>query len=190
MLGKTLLQPTHIAHQATTDVERLEQPFVGVQHQRVGALHATEQRPAALRQYRGGTVCSVHMQPQVLLLADIGDGVQRIDGAGIGGAGGGDDTKGPPPASPIFVDGFFERRHVEPQLLVHRHQSNLLGLKAENSEVLPIRRVSLVGAVNNRSFHLPSELHLPCGNQPGEIGYGATTDEDSTAGLWKPTQLQ
>lgn len=77
-------------HQCTAVVGR-EQPLVRVDDETVGAFDAVEAVPDRRGEQRGETVGTVDVQPEVALLADVGDRCQFVDDPGVGGASGGDD---------------------------------------------------------------------------------------------------
>ena len=62
---------------------------------------------------------------------------------------------------------------------VHGDQSRLFRSKSENTDILPIRRVCLVGSVNYRTIHGSAELYLPGGCQAGQVRDGTAADEYS-----------
>ena len=83
-----------VADQDGAGADRLEEGLVVVHGDRVGALDAVEQAPAGGGGEQSAAVRGVHVHPGAELLAQLGDLGQRVDGAEVGGAGGGDDGHG------------------------------------------------------------------------------------------------
>ncbi len=189
MLGKARLQPAHVPNQATTEIVWLEQPLVRIEHERVGTLHALEQLTTAFGQNRGRAVGTVHVQPEIVLVTYIGNFSERIHRTRIGRTGGCDDTKRTSGSASILFDRPRQRGDIELEMPVDRNQPNLIRPKAENANILPIRGMRLIRAVNDRIGHDAIELHLPRGHQSGQVGNGSATDEDPTPCLGKSTQL-
>src|SRR5439155_25602541 len=75
-------QLTSLAHEETSDFERLIEPLVRVERDGVGELEAARRSAAALAEHREGAVRAVDVEPDAALLADRGDLRERIDGAG------------------------------------------------------------------------------------------------------------
>src|SRR3954465_5345798 len=75
---RPLEQPGLPPEQAA-DLIGLKEPLVRVEHERIGALEAGEQRPGGRPERRGRAVGAVHVQPEVLLGAQVGQRVQRVD---------------------------------------------------------------------------------------------------------------
>ena len=77
--GKRAPQQIHPAAVKHRKIERREQPFVRVEHQRVCAV-ATIQNLAQLRHdCRRPGISRIHVQPQFVLLASLGDRRHGID---------------------------------------------------------------------------------------------------------------
>jgi hypothetical protein len=65
------------------------------------------------------------MKPALLARGDRGDGVERIDGAGVGRAGRGDDEPRPEAARAVGGDRVRERIGPHPEALVDGHMPHL-----------------------------------------------------------------
>ena len=131
-------------HAAT---HRREQPLVRVDDDRIGPFPAAEQRPQ-LRNDRGrAAVRGVHVQPQAVLEAEIGNRADRIDRGRGGRAGGGDDAEGKAALGPILGEAVSEGGREHPVTRVGRHQPDRLAAESQHQRRLLYRGVRLLGSV-------------------------------------------
>ena len=72
------LQQPRLADEHAAELVGLEEPLVRVEHERVGALEAREQRPPGGAEHRGGAVRAVDVQPQGVLGAHVRE-LRRAD---------------------------------------------------------------------------------------------------------------
>ena len=82
-----VLEPAEILHQEASHLVGLEEPLVGVHPDRVGPFDPAQQLPAPLGDHCESAVRGVDMEPDVLRLAVVGQGLQGIDGPGAGRSG-------------------------------------------------------------------------------------------------------
>src|SRR5690606_7419330 len=71
-----------------------EQALVRVEGDGVGVLDAGECGAAAFGELEAAAVGGVDVVPEVLVAGEVGQGRQRVDGAGAGGAGGAGQEEG------------------------------------------------------------------------------------------------
>src|SRR4051812_5718656 len=69
------------------------EPLVWIDSDRVGPFDAGYEMVMLVAESSGGAVCAVHVQPEGVTLADIGKRIQVVDGAGICGADGSDNSE-------------------------------------------------------------------------------------------------
>ena len=94
-----------VAHQDARRVIGHVQPFVEIKGERVRAFDAVEAGAEFFAQHQERAERAVHMQPDALGGAHIGNLRQRIDGAGVDRAGGGDDGEGQFACGLVGADG-------------------------------------------------------------------------------------
>jgi hypothetical protein len=74
-------------------VDRHLQPLVRIERDRIGTRDCLELPRIRRVERRPGTEGAVNVKPDAEFTRDVGDRIQRIDGAGIGRAAAGDDRK-------------------------------------------------------------------------------------------------
>ncbi len=80
------------------------EPLVRIDSDGVAALDAADQISMRIAEYGGGAVSSVEMKPQILTVAEVGEGGDVIDGAGVGSSCGGDDAERLAAGGAVFAD--------------------------------------------------------------------------------------
>src|SRR5262249_25106417 len=89
-----LLELAWFTRKEAAALERNEQPFVRVERYGVGAAEPVEHWRSLFRERGEAGVRRVDMHPELFAGAEIGDGVQRIHGAGVRRARAGHDEEG------------------------------------------------------------------------------------------------
>ena len=112
------LQQGDVADQHAARLQRLEQPLVGVEGERVGLLDPGQQPPALGGEDGRGAEGAVDVEPQPLGPAQRGQVGQRVDAAGAGRPRGGDDAERPPPGRPVGRDRLGHHAGRQPELVV------------------------------------------------------------------------
>jgi hypothetical protein len=99
--------PVHstVPQDGASDVKRGMKPFVKIEGEGIRALNAIDQMSVARGERDERTDAAVHMHPQPFIAAQVGNGMQWIDGAGVRGSGSGNDAGGFHPLFPISGDG-------------------------------------------------------------------------------------
>ena len=110
---------------------RQVQPLVRVERHGVGPLEPGEERPGRRRRRRGDAVRAVDVEPDAALLADVGESVDRVDGARQRRPGGRDHRNGRDAGRDVGVDRLRDRLGAQPALLVERKR------RARSSEPSP-----------------------------------------------------
>src|SRR5689334_18552511 len=95
------------ADNGTTCLEGNMHPFMKVQRNGIGSLHPRELRLYILSQDGHCTDRTIHMEPEIFVPAQIGDGIQVVHRARIDGACASDHTDGTITRSTIVCDGLF-----------------------------------------------------------------------------------
>ena len=103
-----------VPHDQTAAAVGQEHPLVGVEGDGVGSLDALESLVAALGELEEAAVGGVDVEPEVVLLGEVGQVVQGVDGAGVGGAGAGDDEE----RGRVALDGGLEGIDVDAEVSV------------------------------------------------------------------------
>jgi hypothetical protein len=83
-----------VAHEEAAGAVWDKEPFVGIEHERIGAIEAGHPRAPALRQHEEAAVGSVHVKKKAFVLRDIRQSHQVIHGPGVRCAGMSDYQKG------------------------------------------------------------------------------------------------
>ena len=129
------------------EVEGREQPFVGVHHQRVGAL-AAGQNVAEFGQHGGGPgIGGIDVQPHLLGGADLGDGRNRVHAGGGRGPHRGHRAERQPAAGPVLPHGGGQRRRIHAELAVGGDLAHALLADAQHDGRFFDGRMSLFGGV-------------------------------------------
>ena len=148
--GEGLLQPVHAAAVEGAQVEGDEQPLVGVDDQRVGAVAPRQRLLVARHHRRGPRVGGVDVQPQPLAGADVGDGRHRVDAGDRGGADGRHHRQRRHPVPPVLRDGGGEGVGAQAEALVGGDAPQPVVAQPQRHHGLVDRRVGVLGAVDAR----------------------------------------
>ena len=187
--GEDRLQQGDVADQHAAGLQRLEQPLVGVEGERVGPLDPGQEPAAGGREDGRGAEGAVDVEPQPLGPAQGGQVGQRVDAAGAGRARGGDHAERPPAGGPVGRDRRGHLGRAQPELVVASEQAHLGGLEAEQPGGPADPGVDLVGGVQDRALE-PVRQHRPTGrDQAVQVGRGAAVDEQPAGLLGQAEQL-
>jgi len=165
-------------------VDRREQPFVRVDHQRVGVLDPGEAATRAGREQGRSAVGGIHVEPQVPLGGDRGHAVQIIDDPGVGGAGGrhdGDHGLG------LRVPGECGMEGLAGQPVIV--SGNLQRVGADDVQRLGDRGVGLAADRHPRPPASQARRQRPAvagRHQGGEVGHGPAGYEAAARGGRQP----
>ena len=162
---KGALQRTGVAYQHHAAVVGLEQPFVRVDHQGVGQFHARQFESPLRGECCGCAVGTVHMEPQVFGAGQGGEFRQRIDRAGVGGAGVADDHHRLEAGGFVRLDGMGQHAQVVFLLRVGRKHPDIGRAQTRGEQVALQRRMGLVVGVNHTA-----SLGGESGCEGGEVG--------------------
>ena len=126
-----LLEAATVAHEHAAALDRLVKPLVWIKRHRIGALDAGQRLATPLGQRGEPTVGGIDMEPQTLVAAEVGEGVQRIDGAGVRRAGVGRDDQGVPAGLGVGIDRAGQRIEPDPMGVIRRQHAQLVGTEAD-----------------------------------------------------------
>src|SRR5437763_2140153 len=144
-----------------------EEPFMGVDDQRVGAFAAC-QCPAHLRVNGGGTtVGTIGMQPQAVALADSGNLGNRVDAGGRGGAYGSDDRERLPACRDIFLNGLLQLHSIHAKLAIYADFAQSLLANAQDDTRFVNRGMRLLRGIVAQARHTGSASHALLSNMQG-----------------------
>ena len=141
-----------LADQYAPDLVRHVHPLVQIKGQRVGALHAGNQVPRIRGQGGPGAKGTVHVQPQVLLGAELCQRVQVVDRAGVGRPGCANDAEWQVACPAILRDGRAQRRQVDLKGVVDRHQVEGIAAQAQQLDRLLDRAVDLLRGIEDHGL--------------------------------------
>ena len=164
-----------------SDLVGLEEPLVRVDADRVGALDAAQPPGSRLGDRREAAVRRVDVQPDALRGAVVGDRVQRVDGAGAGGAGVGAYRDGRAARGAVGLDGGSERGRIEAEVVAGRQHTNGVGADADDARGAGLGAVALVAHVDGGPSRVPR--CLSCRHEGVEGGGRAAARQHAARGL-------
>jgi hypothetical protein len=155
-----------------------EHPLVRVQGDGVGLFDAVQSLLAALGQLEEPAVGGVDVEPEVVGVGDVGDGVEVVDRARVGGTGTGDDEE----RTLVSLDVVLEGVDIHPQVFVAGDDADgvCVGREAGEGGRLEDRVVGLVVDVDRSTTTADG---LPCRHHCREVGEGAARGQDALGGL-------
>ena len=139
------LGPAGVEHR---QVHGHEHPLVRVDDDGVGALPAGEQVPQLGQHGRRAAVRRVHVQPEPLAVADVGDGGDRVDAGRGGRAHGGDHRERRHAGGTVFRDRGCKRFGPHRELLIGLDRAAAVLADAEHDAGLLDRRMRLLRGVD------------------------------------------
>ena len=148
------LERSGILHEQAAHLVWLEQPLVGVQPDRVGSLDAAEKLTALVRDRREAAVGSIHVEPDVLRLAEIRHRPQRIDRSRARRPGIGADRHGRKARVAVLRHGTRESPHVQAEGAVRRDLPNGILPDADDHRGTSLRAVALVAHVHRWTLRI------------------------------------
>ena len=116
-----------------------------------------------LREQEEAAVSGIHVEPAPLALGERGDGVERIHGTRVGGAGRRDDHPWAQPARAVVGDGLRERIGAHAKALVERDVADHHVGQAREPQRLLDAVVRLRGEVDDSRRHVCAET--PCASR-------------------------
>ncbi len=111
------------AHQHAPDFIGHVHPLVQVKGQRVGPLHPGHQVSCTGSQGSPRAKCTINVEPKTLLLADIGQRLQIVDGAGVGRPRRANDAERPMALLAVLGYGDLQRLKVDLEIVVDRYET-------------------------------------------------------------------
>ena len=120
-------------HQRAAGVDGDAEPLMGVEHQRVGPFHAAVPGRDRRVEHPERAVGAVDVEPEALLGRHPGERVERVDHAGVDGAGRADEQRRQGAARAIGGDRGAQRGRVEPAA-GERHLAHRAAPEAEELE--------------------------------------------------------
>ena len=150
-------QMLRIAHVIERAVEGGAEPFVRIEHERIGALDALPHRAHLRQNHRRAGHRRVDMQPEAVGAGDVRDRRDRIDRGGRGRAHRRDDRAGLSARGDIVPDRRFERVRAHGESLVHRDEPQVLAPEAGEERILLDRGMRLRGRIDDERLRNRSE---------------------------------
>ncbi len=176
-----LLERACVLHQKAARLVGLEEPFVRVQTDRIGALDPAQEFLAFLGHSRKAAICGVDMQPDVLRLAVVRHRLERVDGPGAGRSGVGAHRDGIEPGGAILGHRSRQRIHVQAETIIARKQPYALGPNTDDPGRTDVRTVALVAHVHGRPLGMTRAL--PSRDEGIDAGCRAAAREKSAGAL-------
>ena len=121
------------------------------------------------------------MQPQPLVAAHVGQRRERIDGAGVGRAGVGDDRPRQPAGGAVLGDGAAQAVRRQAEVVVGRHGPDLVRAQADDLGRPIDRPVPLLGDVEDGPAAVLEGEPFAGHDQGGQVGLGAAAGQDAGA---------
>jgi hypothetical protein len=138
------LEDGAVPHEQTADVERLEEPLVRIDRERVRALEGRHERGESRGQPRRAAVRRVDVEPDAFGLGEVGEVAERVDRSRVRRAGGADDGEGRPARRAVGRDGHRDGLGLEAEAFVGRDPHERVGREARDREGPRGREVRLV----------------------------------------------
>ena len=174
-------------------------PLVRVGGDGVGPLHARKERPQRGHDRRQGAVGAVDVVPHLLARAHVGELRERIDRAGVDGAGVAHQDRGKQAVAPVGGDRLLEEIQPDAEGLVGRNLSELPRPDSQQVRGLVDAGVDLVRGVDGQPRAVRSgqsvlpdvagRLRPPRHGESGEVRHGPARDEDALGRRRKPEHL-
>ncbi len=150
-----------------TNVVRLEEPLVGVDRDRIGALQVRHPGRVAGRQADRAAVGGVDVEPQAVVLGKVGQVCCPVHRPGVRRAGHGADRERPQATGPIRLDRRGDRRAAQAERIVGGHDLQGVDRESELIEGPADREVGLIGGVHPGALELPAAGRMV---QPQDLG--------------------
>ena len=161
------------------ELDRLVEPLVGVERDRVGELEPGESLATSVGEACERSVGAVDVQPDAVLAADLGELSQRIDRSDRGRAGICHDDERRQSGHDVGGDGRPERIGPHSRTPVGRDHAYLVGPESERPCRARERRVRLVGQVQDRALVHRADPRLARAGERRQVRDRAPGDEHS-----------
>ena len=181
-----------VADEQTADVVGLEEPLVGVDGHRVGAVEVRDAIPVPHRQPCATAVCRIDVQPQALGLGHVGQLADGVDRTRVGRAGDSRDGVWRQTGRSVAGHGIGDRGPTQVEVVVGWEHDQRLGREPELVERPRDREMRLVAGVDpgaleilaaRRPWQVPDAAETQVARQrhPHEIGHHAAAGEEPEA---------
>ena len=166
-------------------------PLVQVEGEGIGVGHGRHSRLDGRRQSRERAECTVDVEPEALLAADVCQCVEVVDRAGVHGAGVAHDCEWLMARCPILGDRVSQRYNIDLKVVVDGNAVKSLIAQPQQLNGLLDRAVGfrravqdhLVGrALQSALADVESGLYVTRHRETHEVGHGAPTHQQA-AGL-------
>jgi hypothetical protein len=165
---------------------------VGVGGDGVGALEAAKERPQPRRDRRHRAVGAVGVEPEALPGTELGELVERIDGARVHRAGVAHDDRRLQSRAPVVGDRLLQQVDADAEAVVGRDLPELLPADAEQVDRLVDAVVDLFRDVHHERLGSPEAglAHVgrhgaPRGRERREVRHRAARGEDALGAVRK-----
>ena len=148
--GEDVLQRAGVLHQQAACLVGLEEPLVGVQPNRIGALNPGQEPFAGLGHDGKATVGGIGVQPDAFRLAVVRHRPQRIDSSGATRSGVCAHGDGIETCGAILGHGLHKRLHVQAEVLVTWNRAHALRSHADDHRPAAEHAMALVAHVHGR----------------------------------------
>ena len=169
-----LAEHAHVPQQQRPGAVGDEERLVRVDDQGVGATETGEDLTALGAEREQAAVGRVDVQPELLGRRDVGDRLERVDGAGVRGPRGGDDEKGTAARGAVGPYGGRERGGVHAQPVVGADAPDEGGSQAGDAERHVHAVVGVLAEVDDQVVDVGQHLErVARGHDGGEGGAAA-----------------
>jgi len=171
-------QRVPVAHQQRAVAVGQEQSLVRIEGHRVGAGEAREERAQLGARVEEGAVGPVHVVPEPLLGADVGDGAHRVHGARVHRARRRHREEGTQARRPVGGDGRAERVGPHPVRGVDGDLAHPVGEDARQPRGLRDAQVHLTGDVQHALAQGLPQQPLAGADHGAEVGHRAARRQE------------
>ena len=167
-----------VADEQAAALVRLVEPLVRVERDRVRVLDPGELPAPALVEHREPAVRRVHVQPHVLLVAQLDEIFQRVDRAAVRGAAVRGDEERLATGRDVGLHRRLEQVDAHLELVARRDHANLVLPEAEAACGSRHRRMRLIGDVDDQVVGHRADLRLARARERREVRRRAAADEE------------
>ena len=179
--GERALKRAYVLHQQAARLVRLEEPFVRVKPDGIGALDPAQEFLSLLGHHGEAAVRRVDVQPDAFRLAVVRHRFKRIDGPRAARSGVGAHRDGVEPRRAVLGHGACERLHVQAETPVACNPADALRPNANDLGRADLRTVTLVAHVHGRALGMARRF--PCRHERVEAGSRPSARQQPTRAL-------
>ena len=187
-----------VANQNETGIVGHLPPLVKIESDGIGELQSGQTRCDLGREHGQRSIGPIHMEPQAFPLGDIGYRAQRIDRAGIDGAGSGGDEERRKALRAILRNGLFQSGDIHLMIRVDRDRAQRVRTDPGHIHHLGDGTVRPGGGICGQALaargdalraHLGPEFSAAGDQYRDQRGHRSAGHEQAAGGVWKAEQF-